>query len=209
MSTPASTTPTGTTTSRWWSSRPTVRGSAPVTSWPAPPAPRCGRSTRARPARQPVEGPMGHLRDTGTQALGLPQGHDRPGPRVLPRGRHGLGPAHRHDGGLRGRLFQFPVLQGMAMPTMETGIEPWLFMNWKRASEYMYTAQELEAARGQGDRPDQPGGPDRAARRRGRRARLPRGPGPADHPDGGQGQHPAGMGPSWACEPTSSSRTIC
>jgi enoyl-CoA hydratase len=41
--------------------------------------------------------------------------------------------------------FQFPVLQGMAMPTMETGIEPWLFMNWKRASEYMYTAQELSA----------------------------------------------------------------
>ncbi len=41
--------------------------------------------------------------------------------------------------------FQFPVLQGMAMPTMETGIEPWLFMNWKRASEYMYTGQELSA----------------------------------------------------------------
>ena len=42
--------------------------------------------------------------------------------------------------------FQFPVLQGMAMPTMETGIEPWLFMNWKKASEFMYTAQELSAA---------------------------------------------------------------
>ncbi len=41
--------------------------------------------------------------------------------------------------------FQFPVLQGMAMPTMETGIEPWLFMNFKRASEYMYTGQELTA----------------------------------------------------------------
>jgi enoyl-CoA hydratase len=41
--------------------------------------------------------------------------------------------------------FQFPVLQGMAMPTMETGIEPWLFMNWKKASEFMYTAQELSA----------------------------------------------------------------
>ncbi len=41
--------------------------------------------------------------------------------------------------------FQFPVLQGMGMPTMETGIEPWLFMNWKRASEYIYTAQELSA----------------------------------------------------------------
>ena len=41
--------------------------------------------------------------------------------------------------------FQFPVLQGMAMPTMETGIEPWLFMNFKRAAEYMYTSQELSA----------------------------------------------------------------
>jgi enoyl-CoA hydratase len=41
--------------------------------------------------------------------------------------------------------FQFPVLQGMGMPTMETGIEPWLFMNFKRASEYMYTSQELSA----------------------------------------------------------------
>jgi len=41
--------------------------------------------------------------------------------------------------------FQFPVLQGMAMPTMETGIEPWIFMNWKRASEYMYTGQQLSA----------------------------------------------------------------
>jgi enoyl-CoA hydratase len=41
--------------------------------------------------------------------------------------------------------FQFPVLQGMAMPTMETGIEPWIFMNWKRASEYMYTGQEIGA----------------------------------------------------------------
>jgi len=42
--------------------------------------------------------------------------------------------------------FQFPVLQGMAMPCMETGIEPWLFMNFKRTAEYMYTSQELSAA---------------------------------------------------------------
>jgi enoyl-CoA hydratase len=41
--------------------------------------------------------------------------------------------------------FQYPVLQGMGMGTMETGIEPWIFMNWKRAAEYMYTAQELTA----------------------------------------------------------------
>ena len=53
--------------------------------------------------------------------------------------------------------FQFPVLQGMAMPTMETGIEPWIFMNWKRASEYMYTAPGAGRGRGQGDGPDQPG----------------------------------------------------
>jgi enoyl-CoA hydratase len=42
--------------------------------------------------------------------------------------------------------FQFPVLQGMAMPNMETGIEPWIFMNWKRSMEYMLTGQEIGAA---------------------------------------------------------------
>ncbi len=96
--------------------------------------------------------------------------------------------------------FQFPVLQGMAMPTMETGIEPWIFMNWKRASEYMYTGQEINAelAKEMGlvNRVV-----PRAARRRGRRARVPRRPGTAHHPDGGQGQHPAGVGPHGAAHP--------
>ncbi len=98
--------------------------------------------------------------------------------------------------------FQFPVLQGMAMPCMETGIEPWLFMNWKRASEYMYTAQELERGRGQGHRPHQPGGPSRSSRGRSQRARLPCGASAVDDPDGGQGEHQAGLGPDGSAEPS-------
>jgi enoyl-CoA hydratase len=41
--------------------------------------------------------------------------------------------------------FQMPLLQGHGLPGGETMIEPWIFMNWKRASEYMYTAQTLTA----------------------------------------------------------------
>jgi enoyl-CoA hydratase/carnithine racemase len=42
--------------------------------------------------------------------------------------------------------FQMPLLQGHGLPGGETMIEPWVFMNWKRASEYLYTAQTLTAA---------------------------------------------------------------
>ena len=41
--------------------------------------------------------------------------------------------------------FQMPLLQGHGLPGGETMIEPWIFMNWKRASEYLYTAQRLTA----------------------------------------------------------------
>ena len=41
--------------------------------------------------------------------------------------------------------FQMPLVQGMGLPGGETMIEPWVFMNWKRASEYLYTAQTLTA----------------------------------------------------------------
>lgn len=41
--------------------------------------------------------------------------------------------------------FQNPLVQGFAFPGGETMIEPWVFMNWKRASEYLYTAQTLSA----------------------------------------------------------------
>lgn len=41
--------------------------------------------------------------------------------------------------------FQYPVLQGFGMPSGEVSIEPWIFMNWKRAAEYLYTAQSLSA----------------------------------------------------------------
>jgi len=42
--------------------------------------------------------------------------------------------------------FQMPLVQGLGFPGGETMIEPWVFMNWKRALEYLYTAQTLTAA---------------------------------------------------------------
>jgi len=41
--------------------------------------------------------------------------------------------------------FQMPLVQGLGLPGGETMVEPWLFMNWKRAAEYLYTAQTLTA----------------------------------------------------------------
>ncbi len=42
--------------------------------------------------------------------------------------------------------FQMPLVQGLGLPGGETMIEPWVFMNWKHAAEYLYTAQTLTAA---------------------------------------------------------------
>lgn len=41
--------------------------------------------------------------------------------------------------------FQMPLVQGLGFPGGETMIEPWAFMNRKRAAEYLYTAQTLTA----------------------------------------------------------------
>jgi enoyl-CoA hydratase/carnithine racemase len=38
-----------------------------------------------------------------------------------------------------------PLVQGLGFPGGETMIEPWVFMNWKRTLEYLYTAQTLSA----------------------------------------------------------------
>ena len=42
--------------------------------------------------------------------------------------------------------FQMPLVQGLGFPGGGTMIEPWVFMNRKRAAEYLYTAQTLSAA---------------------------------------------------------------
>src|SRR4029077_18127673 len=42
--------------------------------------------------------------------------------------------------------FQMPLVQGLGLPGGETMIEAWVFMNWKRTAEYLYTAQTLSAA---------------------------------------------------------------
>lgn len=43
--------------------------------------------------------------------------------------------------------FQMPLPQGLGFPSAETAIEPWVFMNWKRAYEYLYTSQTVDAKR--------------------------------------------------------------
>jgi len=42
--------------------------------------------------------------------------------------------------------FQMPLVPGLGFAGGETMIEPWVFMNYKRAAEYLYTAQTLTAA---------------------------------------------------------------
>ncbi len=42
--------------------------------------------------------------------------------------------------------FQMPLVQGLGFPGGETMVEPWTFMNRKRAAEYLYTARTLSAA---------------------------------------------------------------
>jgi enoyl-CoA hydratase/carnithine racemase len=41
--------------------------------------------------------------------------------------------------------FQMPLVPGLGFAGGETMIEPWIFMNIKRAAEYLYTAQTLSA----------------------------------------------------------------
>lgn len=41
--------------------------------------------------------------------------------------------------------FSYPPLQGFGMPSGECSIEPWVFMNWRRASYYLYTAEVVDA----------------------------------------------------------------
>ena len=43
--------------------------------------------------------------------------------------------------------FQYPPLQGFGMPSGECSIEPWVFMNWRRAAYYLYLAEVIDAKR--------------------------------------------------------------
>jgi enoyl-CoA hydratase len=43
--------------------------------------------------------------------------------------------------------FQYPPLQGFGMPSGECSIEPWVFMNWRRAAYYLYLAEVIDAQR--------------------------------------------------------------
>jgi enoyl-CoA hydratase len=41
--------------------------------------------------------------------------------------------------------FSYPPLQGFGMPSGECSIEPWVFMNWRRAAYYLYTSEVVDA----------------------------------------------------------------
>ena len=41
--------------------------------------------------------------------------------------------------------FSYPPLQGFGMPSGESSIEPWVFMNWRRAAYYLYTSEVVNA----------------------------------------------------------------
>jgi enoyl-CoA hydratase/carnithine racemase len=41
--------------------------------------------------------------------------------------------------------FQYPPLQGFGMPSGECSIEPWVFMNWRRAAYYLFLGQVIDA----------------------------------------------------------------
>lgn len=43
--------------------------------------------------------------------------------------------------------FQMPLIPGFGLPGSETMFEPWVFMNYKRAAEYLYTGDRLTAAK--------------------------------------------------------------
>jgi enoyl-CoA hydratase len=41
--------------------------------------------------------------------------------------------------------FSYPPLQGFGMPSGECSIEPWVFMNWRRAAYNLFTAEVIDA----------------------------------------------------------------
>ena len=90
--------------------------------------------------------------------------------------------------------FQYPPLQGFGMPSGECSIEPWVFMNWRRAAYYLYLGEVIDAQKALASRPGQRGGAARRARRPRRPDRPPHRPGAAHDPDGDQGQPQAGVG---------------
>ena len=90
--------------------------------------------------------------------------------------------------------FSYPPLQGFGMPSGECSIEPWVFMNWRRAAYYLYLAEVIDAKKAlevglvnevvPREELDDAGGGDRPPHRAG----------PADHAVGDEGQPEAGMG---------------
>ena len=90
--------------------------------------------------------------------------------------------------------FSYPPLQGFGMPSGECSIEPWVFMNWRRAAYYLFTAEVIDAKKALEVGSGQRGGQARGTRRPCRRDRPPHRPGAVDDADAHQGQSQAGLG---------------
>ena len=77
--------------------------------------------------------------------LGISEADDYAGARIRDRRRHVLGTLPEITIASEDAYFQMPLVPGLGFPGGETMIEPWVFMNYKRAAEYLYTAQTLSA----------------------------------------------------------------
>ena len=98
--------------------------------------------------------------------------------------------------------FQMPLVPGFGLPGSETMFEPWVFMNYKRAAEYLYTAQKITCRRGARVRLGEPGRARGSARGHRRGAGRQDRQGTVDHAAGHQGRHPAGLGEHGVSHPS-------
>ena len=99
-------------------------------------------------ARADVEAPpLRALPVAAVASVGVPQGHHRPGPRLLRRRGHGVRlPLTDLTVASDDAYFQMPLPQGFGLPGAQTMIEPWVLMNFKRAAEYLFLAPTIDAA---------------------------------------------------------------
>ena len=125
--------------------------------------------------------------------MGVLQADDRPGPGYCVGGGTHYGLVTDIVIASEDAYFSYPPLQGFGMPSGECSIEPWVFMNWRRAAYYLFLAEVIDAKKALG-RAGQRGGPARGTRRAGRRNRPSHRPGAVDDAPGDQGQSQARLG---------------
>ena len=96
-------------------------------------------------------------------------------------------------------FFQMPLVQGLGFPGGETMIEPWVFMNWKRAVRVPLHRADGRRPRSAEHGHGQPRRAPRRSRVDGGGVRRARRQGAAVHAHGHQAAGVARRGSSWAC----------